>query len=45
VYQDVQSGRENEIEYLNGYIVRLGLKKGIPTPVNEEIYKKVKALQ
>jgi 2-dehydropantoate 2-reductase len=44
VYQDVQSGRQNEIEYLNGYIVRLGSKRGIPTPVNEEIYKKIKNL-
>jgi len=44
MYQDVVSGRENEIEYLNGYIVKLGFKKGIPTPVNERIYRKLKAL-
>lgn len=44
MYQDVLSGRQTEIEYLNGYIVRLGLKKGIPTPVNEEVYRKLKSL-
>ncbi len=41
MYQDVLSGRQTEIEYLNGYIVRLGKEQGIPTPVNEEIYKKL----
>jgi 2-dehydropantoate 2-reductase len=45
MYQDVLSGRENEIEYLNGYIVRLGLHKGIPTPMNKQIYERIKALQ
>lgn len=44
MYQDVQSGRPTEIEYLNGYIVRLGKQKGIPTPVNEEVYEKLKSM-
>jgi 2-dehydropantoate 2-reductase len=44
MYQDILSGRETEIEYLNGYIVKLGVQKGIPTPVNLEIYNKLKAL-
>lgn len=44
MYQDVLSGRQTEIEYLNGYIVRLGLKKKILTPINERIYRELKAL-
>ena len=44
MYQDVLSGRQTEIEYLNGYIVRLGLKKKIPTPMNQEIYRRLKGL-
>ena len=44
MYQDVISGRKTEIEYLNGYIVKLGKKKEIPTPINEDIYYKIKNL-
>lgn len=45
MYQDITSGRKTEIEYLNGLIVRLGEKKGISTPVNKKIYKKIKLLE
>lgn len=45
MYQDITSGRKTEIEHLNGYIVQLGIKKGIPTPVNEKIYRKIKSLE
>lgn len=44
MYQDIQSGRPTEIEYLNGYIVRLGKQKGIPASVNEDIYRNLKSL-
>ena len=35
--QDMQNGHGTEIEYLNGYIVRLGAEFGIPTPVNQRM--------
>lgn len=35
--QDVELKRKTEIDFINGSIVRLGKKYGIPTPVNETI--------
>lgn len=35
--QDVQKKRKTEIDFLNGAIVRLGKKYGIPTPYNTVI--------
>lgn len=35
--QDLRKEKRTEIEYLNGAIVRLGEKHGIPTPVNKMI--------
>lgn len=37
MYQDIFAGRLTEVDYINGAIVRLGRKHGIPTPVNEII--------
>jgi 2-dehydropantoate 2-reductase len=39
-YQDVVSGRKTEIDFLNGLILKIGRNKGIPTPINQEIYCK-----
>jgi len=33
--QDLEQGRTTEIRHLNGAIVALGRKHGIPTPLNE----------
>ncbi|CAE6412933.1 unnamed protein product [Rhizoctonia solani] len=33
--QDVRSGRETEVNYMNGYLSRMGRKYGIQTPVND----------
>ena len=38
MYQDLISGRETEVEFLNGLIVKLGLEKGIPTPYTQQVY-------
>ncbi|KAF8667701.1 Ketopantoate reductase PanE/ApbA C terminal [Rhizoctonia solani] len=33
--QDVRSGKETEVNYMNGYLSRMGKKYGIQTPVND----------
>jgi 2-dehydropantoate 2-reductase len=43
--QDVEAGRETEIDYLNGGIVRFGREHGVPTPLNEAILALVKGLE
>lgn len=40
--EDLDKGREPEIDYLNGEIVRLGEKVGVPTPVNQRVIAEVK---
>ncbi|MDD2621133.1 MAG: 2-dehydropantoate 2-reductase [Syntrophomonadaceae bacterium] len=41
--QDIQRGRKTEIDALNGAVVELGKKYGIPTPVNAVISSLIKA--
>ncbi len=41
--QDILRGRRTEIDALNGAVVNLGKKHGVPTPVNEVITGMVKA--
>ncbi|OFX87153.1 MAG: 2-dehydropantoate 2-reductase [Bacteroidetes bacterium GWF2_33_16] len=43
--RDVLSGKQSEIEYQNGTVVRLGKELGIDTPVNKFIYGFVKLLE
>src|SRR5438876_9562226 len=40
--QDLNRGRPTEIDSLNGYVVRLGGKLGIPAPVNHALFTLVK---
>lgn len=40
--QDVQRGRKTEIEYINGYLERLGQEYRVPTPVNATLRNLVK---
>lgn len=44
-YQDVISGRPTEIDFLNGYIAKLGEQKGVPTPHNQKIVQQIKTLE
>ncbi len=41
---DVQNGRATEIDYINGFLVRLGRSKGIATPVNQMLAERVHQL-
>ncbi|MBX3235134.1 MAG: 2-dehydropantoate 2-reductase [Nitrospiraceae bacterium] len=44
MYDDWKAKRPTEIDYLNGYIVRMGRQLGIPTPVNEALTAMIKAV-
>lgn len=41
---DVLAGRETEVDYINGYIHRLGIKYNIATPQNSRMWQQVKSL-
>lgn len=43
--QDVRAGRPTEIDAINGAVFRLGGSLGIKMPVNEELVRKVRALE
>ncbi len=45
MYEDFRNGKESEIEYLNGDLVRRGKDHGVPTPVNQMLYALVKGLE
>jgi len=42
MFVDILKGRQTELEHLNGYIRRLGLLYGVPTPHNNSLYNLVK---
>jgi 2-dehydropantoate 2-reductase len=42
LYYDLAAGRRLEIETLNGTVVRLGRKRGVPTPANFGVYAALK---
>lgn len=43
--QDIEKGRQTEIDFINGQIIGLGEKYGVKTPFNKEIYGAVKRLE
>jgi len=43
--QDLDKGRKTEIDFINGQIVKYGMKLGIDTPVNAELTYKIKKLE
>ena len=42
--QDVRAGRRTEIDYLNGAIAEIGMREGIPTPLNSVATSLIKGL-
>ena len=40
--QDVEAGRETEVEMLAGMVLKLGKRHGFPTPVNQMFYDKLR---
>jgi 2-dehydropantoate 2-reductase len=44
MYDDWKAGRPTEIDYLNGYVARLGREIGVPTPLNEALTAMIKTI-
>ena len=40
--QDLEAGRQTEVDALNGAVVSLGQELGVPTPLNESLWRLVK---
>lgn len=45
MYQDITSGNKTEVEFLNGFISKIGKNKGIQTPINEQVFEKIKEIE
>lgn len=43
--QDIKAGKKTEVEIFAGEIIKLGQKHNIETPLNKEIYNKIKELE
>lgn len=42
MHTDFRNGKQTELDSLTGYVVRAGQKYGIPTPVYDKMYEKLK---
>ena len=43
--QDVLAGRQTEVDFMNGAIVKAGEQAGVPTPLNQAMWALVKGLE
>jgi 2-dehydropantoate 2-reductase len=43
--QDIESGRETELEAMTGYVVRKAKELGVPVPVTESVYRLAKGVE
>ncbi len=43
--QDIEAGRETEVDIFAGKLVALGLQTGVPTPVNETLLHAIKVIE
>ena len=43
--QDVEAGRKTEVEIFAGTIMDLGRRYGVPTPVNEILFRQIRVLE
>lgn len=44
MYDDWKAGRPTEIDYLNGYVAKLGRDRGVPAPLNEALTAIIKTI-
>ena len=43
--QDIEAGRETEVEAMTGYVVRKAKELGVPVPVTESVYRMAKGVE
>ena len=43
--QDAEAHRPSEVELFAGAVIAFGRKHQIPTPVNEELYERIKGME
>jgi len=43
--QDLEARRYSEVELFSGTVIKIGEKYGIPTPVNKQLYDKIKFIE
>jgi 2-dehydropantoate 2-reductase len=43
--QDVEAGRQTEVDFMNGAICEWGEKVGVPTPLNRALWQLIKGLE
>jgi 2-dehydropantoate 2-reductase len=43
--QDLEAGRETELEAMTGYVVRKAKELGVPVPVTETVYRMAKGVE
>jgi len=43
--QDVEAGRQTEVDFMNGAICEWGEKVGVPTPLNRAVWQLIKGLE
>lgn len=43
--QDIEAGRKTEVEMLGGTVCDLGRKLGVPTPVNETLFRAIQVIE
>ena len=43
--QDIEAGRPTEVDVLAGSVLRCGAQLGVPTPINQFLYRQIKVLE
>jgi 2-dehydropantoate 2-reductase len=43
--QDIEAGRETELEAMTGYVVKKAKELGVPVPVTESVYRMAKGVE
>ena len=45
MFQDVEAGRKTEVEIFSGTVIELGRRYGVPTPVNDVLFRIIRAIE